>query len=191
MTSTKNLTDAELVSSFTLGNNRAFTILIDRNRDRVLKAIYQVTKDKYISDDIFQDVCIKVFEAIKNGNYQESGKFLPFILRIAHNHTLDCLRRNKQKSFVKTIDDWESLGNINISSPAADHKIVQRETRQLLETMIDRLPGKQRDVVILRSYREISFRKIAQLQQCNINTALGRMRYGLQGLRKATAAALV
>src|SRR4051794_32316912 len=179
-----NLTDQQLVHLYVDGNADALATLVNRYKDRIYTAIYLLVKDKYMAEDLFQDVFIRIIDTLKSGRYIEEGKFLPWALRIAHNMCVDHFRKVKRSPSIMTSDDRDIFEVLNFSEPGADHKIMQNQIHDKIRKMIDLFPEDQREVIILRHYADLSFKEIAELTKCSINTALGRMRYGLINMRK-------
>ena len=141
-------------------------------------------KDSYLAEDLFQDVFIKIIDTLQNKRYTEEGKFLPWALRIAHNLCVDYFRKVKRTPTIKTSDDKDIFEIIHLSEDAPDTKMMQSQSHERVRLMLDLLPEEQREIIILRHYANLSFKEIAQITNCSINTALGRMRYGLINLRK-------
>lgn len=179
-----NLTDQQLIRLYIDGNTNALATLVNRYKDRIYTSIYLLVKDKYMAEDLFQDVFIRIIDTVKGGRYTEEGKFLPWALRIAHNMCVDHFRRVKRAPSIKTSDDRDIFEVLNFSEPSAETKMMQTQSHERVRKMIDMLPDDQREVIILRHYAELSFKEIADLTKCSINTALGRMRYGLINMRK-------
>ena len=144
-------------------------------------------KDTYLAEDLFQDVFIKIIDTLKNKRYTEEGKFLPWALRIAHNLCVDYFRKVKRTPAIKTSDDQDIFEVINVSQEAPDQKLMRGESHEKVRRMLDLLPEEQREIIVLRHYANLSFKEIAEITNCSINTALGRMRYGLINLRKMMA----
>src|SRR5574338_172348 len=184
MKSLTNLPDQQLIHLFMGGDASALEILIVRHKDKIYTSIFLLVKDKYLAEDIFQDVFIRVIDTIRSGRYTEEGKFLPWAMRIAHNLCVDHFRKVKRTPAIKTGDDRDIFEVINFSEDGVDRRMMQRQSHDRVREMLDRLPEDQREVIILRHYAELSFKEIAALTDCSINTALGRMRYGLINLRK-------
>ncbi len=184
MKSLTNLSDQQLIHLFMDGDSEALENLIIRHKDKIYTSILLLVKDKYLAEDIFQDVFIRVIDTIRCGRYTEEGKFLPWAMRIAHNLCVDHFRKVKRTPTIKTGDDRDIFEVINFSEDGIDRRMMQRQSHDRVREMLDRLPQDQREVIILRHYAELSFKEIAALTQCSINTALGRMRYGLINLRK-------
>jgi RNA polymerase sigma factor (sigma-70 family) len=184
MKSLINHTDHQLIQLFLENDLRALEVLILRHKDRLYTSIMFLVKDKHLAEDISQDVFIKIIDTIRAGGYKEEGKFLPWALRIAHNLCVDHFRKIKRKPVVKTSDDHDIFELINIAEDGADVQMMKHQSHSSVRKMLELLPEEQREVIILRHYAELSFKEIAQLTNCSINTALGRMRYGLINLNK-------
>jgi len=182
--SLRQKTDHELIQNFQDGNLNALEILVLRHKDKMYTSILFLVKDKYLAEDIFQDVLIKIIDTIRGGRYTEEGKFLPWAMRIAHNLCVDHFRKVKRTPAIKTSDDRDIFEVINFTEEGADEKMMKRQSHEKVRQMLDLLPEDQREVIILRHYADLSFKEIASLTNCSINTALGRMRYGLINLRK-------
>jgi RNA polymerase sigma-70 factor (ECF subfamily) len=184
MNSLRKKTDHELIHDFQDGDLNALETLILRHKDKMFTSILFLVKDKYLAEDIFQDVLIKIIDTIRGGRYTEEGKFLPWAMRIAHNLCVDHFRKVKRTPAIKTSDDRDIFEVINFTEEGADVKMMKRQSHERVRQMLDLLPEDQREVIILRHYADLSFKEIASLTNCSINTALGRMRYGLINLRK-------
>lgn len=184
MNSLRQKTDHELIQYFQDGNLNALEVLVLRHKDKMYTSILFLVKDKYLAEDIFQDVLIKIIDTIRGGRYTEEGKFLPWAMRIAHNLCVDHFRKVKRTPAIKTSDDRDIFEVINFTEDGADVKMMKRQSHDRVRQMLDLLPDDQREVIILRHYADLSFKEIASLTNCSINTALGRMRYGLINLRK-------
>jgi RNA polymerase sigma factor (sigma-70 family) len=182
-----NLTDQQLIHLYMDGNAEALSTLVMRYKDKIYTSIYLLVKDKYLAEDIFQDVFIRVIDTLKGGRYTEEGKFLPWAMRIAHNMCVDHFRKVKRSPSIKTSDDRDIFEVLNFAEAGADQRMMQGQSHERVRRMIDMLPEDQREVIIMRHYADLSFKEIADLTKCSINTALGRMRYGLINLRKMMA----
>jgi RNA polymerase sigma-70 factor (ECF subfamily) len=169
------------------GDTDALSTLVTRYKDRIYTSIYLLVKDKYLAEDLFQDVFIRIIDTLKGGRYTEEGKFLPWALRIAHNLCVDHFRKVKRSPSIKTSDDRDIFEVLNFSEPSAETRMMQSQSHDRVRRMIDLLPEDQREVIIMRHYADLSFKEIADLTKCSINTALGRMRYGLINMRKMMA----
>ena len=179
-----NLTDQQLIHMYMEGDADALATIVMRYKDKIYTSIYLLVKDKYLAEDIFQDVFIRVIDTLKGGRYTDEGKFLPWAMRIAHNMCVDHFRKVKRTPTIKTSDDRDIFEVLNFSEPGADQRIMAGQSHERVRKMVDMLPEDQREVIILRHYADLSFKEIADLTKCSINTALGRMRYGLINLRK-------
>jgi RNA polymerase sigma-70 factor (ECF subfamily) len=184
MKTLEHVSDTELIRSFQEGDTEAFEVLIYRYKDKIYSSILFFVKDNYLAEDLFQDVFIKIINTLKNKRYTEEGKFLPWALRIAHNLCVDYFRKVKRTPAIKTSDNKDIFDVINIYEDGADQKIMQSQSHDRVRMMLELLPEEQREIIVLRHYANLSFKEIAQITNCSINTALGRMRYGLINLRK-------
>ena len=185
--SLRTKTDHELIQNFQDGDLNALETLVLRHKDKMYTSILFLVKDKYLAEDIFQDVLIKIIDTIRGGRYTEEGKFLPWAMRIAHILCVDHFRKVKRTPAIKTSDDRDIFEVINFTEEGADEKMMKRQSHERVRQMLELLPEDQREVIILRHYADLSFKEIASLTNCSINTALGRMRYGLINLRKMMA----
>ena len=179
-----NLTDQQLVHLYVNGDAEALSALVTRYKDKIYTSIYLLVKDKYLAEDIFQDVFIRVIDTLKGGRYVDEGKFLPWAMRIAHNLCVDHFRKVKRTPTIKTSEDRDIFESLNFSEAGADQRMMNNQSHDKVRKMIDMLPEDQREVIILRHYADLSFKEIAEMTGTNINTALGRMRYALLNLRK-------
>jgi RNA polymerase sigma-70 factor (ECF subfamily) len=184
MKTLEQVADLDLIRSFQAGDTEAFDVLVTRYKDRIYSSILFFVKDTYLAEDLFQDVFIKIIDTLKNKRYTEEGKFLPWALRIAHNLCVDYFRKVKRTPAIKTSDDQDIFEVINVSQEAPDQKLMRGESHEKVRRMLDLLPEEQREIIVLRHYANLSFKEIAKITNCSINTALGRMRYGLINLRK-------
>ncbi|WP_443657567.1 sigma-70 family RNA polymerase sigma factor [Chitinophaga sedimenti] len=178
------LNDEQLITLFKKGHSSALEELVYRHKDKLYTSIVLLVKDAFLAEDIFQDTFIKVIDTIRAGRYTEKGKFLPWAMRIAHNLCVDHFRKIKRTPLIKTSDDKDIFNVLSFSESSAEEKMITRQSHDSVRKMLDLLPEEQREVIILRHYAELSFKEIADLTQVSINTALGRMRYGLINLRK-------
>lgn len=178
------ISDSELVSMYINGNEEAFKELLLRHKNRVFTTINLIVKDRYLAEDLMQETFIKAIKTIKSGNYNEEGKFLPWILRIGHNLAIDTFRRSKRYPTVLMEDGTNVFDTLDFAvAPAEDRQVVQ-DSIDKLKHHIQELPESQKQVLIMRSYLEMSFKEIAEATGVSINTALGRMRYALINLKK-------
>lgn len=179
------MSDTELILSFQEeGNIGAFETLVNRYKEKVFTSILFFVKDSYLAEDLFQDVFIKIIDTLRNKRYSEEGKFLPWALRIAHNLCVDYFRKIKRTPAIRTSDDKDIFEVLQLTEEGPDSKLVRGQSHERVRRMLDLLPEEQREIIILRHYANMSFKEIAQITNCSINTALGRMRYGLINLRK-------
>ncbi len=176
--------DSELISSYIRGSEKAFEKLVLRHKNKVFTTIYLIVKDQYIAEDLLQDTFIKAVDTIRSGRYNEEGKFLPWIVRIAHNLAIDYFRRDKRYPNVVFEDGSTVFNTLEFAEDSVEAVQIRRETHEHLRELIQRLPEQQRQVLIMRHYEEMSFQEIADATGVSINTALGRMRYALINLRK-------
>ena len=184
MKTMNTLQDQQLIQMFLDGNTEALSSLIDRYKEKIFTSIFLLVKDKYLAEDLFQDTFIKVIDTLNSGRYKDEGKFLPWVMRIGHNLCVDHFRKVKRTPAIKTSDDHDIFEVLNFSAPGADVKMMQGQSHDRVSKMLDMLPEDQKEVIVMRHYAELSFKEIAKLTDCSINTALGRMRYGLINLRK-------
>jgi RNA polymerase sigma-70 factor (ECF subfamily) len=175
------LSDAQLITAFLAGNKPAFETLLLRHKDRIYTAIYLLVKDRERAEDLFQDCFLKILTTLQSGRYNEQGKFLPWAMRVAHNLCMDFFRRRKPAVDMEKV---EFLLENTDGNNDADAACEQAQTENSLRGLLEKLPAEQQKVVLLRIYGELSFKEIAEITGVSINTALGRMRYGLLNLRK-------
>lgn len=187
MQHTRNLSDAALIALYQGGDNKAIEILIARYKDKLYTAVYMLVKDQYLAEDIFQEAFLKIIRTIKSGAYSEQGKFLPWALRVGHNLCMDHFRRVRLQIPVTTEDGREIPDLLHLAHTNGGERLEEAQTSQSVRKLIESLPDEQREVVTLRIYGELSFKEIAEQTNVSINTALGRMRYGLINLRKKIA----
>ena len=180
----QSMTDTQLVIQFQDGNMSAFEALIARYQDKLYSSILFLVKDKYLAEDMFQETFIRIIDTLRNKRYNEEGKFLPWALRIAHNLCVDHFRKVKRTPSILTGDNQDIFEVINVVEETAEQRMMRRQTHDTMYAMLDKLPEEQREVIVLRHFGDMSFKDIARLTNCSINTALGRMRYGLINLRK-------
>ena len=179
------LSDQELLNNHVWGDESAIWQLIDRHRRRVSDYIRMMVKDRDLADDIFQETFIKVIRVIDEGRYTDNGKFLSWVLRIAHNQVIDHFRQMKQVGKVTEADaGYDILNTMKFSSRTVEDQIIDAQIESQVRAMVDALPEEQREVVMMRYFSGMSFKEIAEHTDVSINTALGRMRYALINLRK-------
>ena len=184
MRTAEQATDTELIRAFQEGDTASFETLIYRYKDKIYSSILFFVKDTYLAEDLFQDVFIKIIDTLKNKRYTEEGKFLPWALRIAHNLCVDYFRKVKRTPTIRTSDNKDIFELIQITEEGAESKLMQGQSHERVRRMLELLPEEQREIIVLRHFANLSFKEIAQITNCSINTALGRMRYGLINLRK-------
>ena len=178
------LSDSCLISLYIKGNEEALSVLIDRYKSRIFTTIYFIVKDKYTAEDLLQDVFIKTIKTIKCGKYNEQGKFLPWIVRVAHNQAIDHFRKEKRNPRITLQDGSDIFNCLKFSEDFTEPNNLTKKTVQYIKKIIYELPEKQREVLVMRHYMQMSFQEIAESTKVSINTALGRMRYALISLRK-------
>jgi RNA polymerase sigma-70 factor (ECF subfamily) len=185
MRSTNNLSDQELIQLFKNGDTNALEDLINRHKQRIFTSIFILIKDKSLAEDIFQDVFIKIIDTLRSGGYTDEGKFLPWALRIAHNMCVDHFRKVKRgPAVLNNSEEYDIFETLDLSEEGAEGQIMNTERNETLRKLLDSLPQDQREVIVLRHFANLSFKEIAEKTNCSINTALGRMRYGLINIRK-------
>ena len=179
------LSDRALLNNYLLGDRSAISELIERHSLRVRNYIGMMVRDDDVADDIFQETFIKAVKVIDEGRYVDSGKFLSWVLRIAHNRVLDHFRREKSSRQINESEaGYDMLGTMRFSEPTTEDDIVRTEVELAVRELIGELPEEQQEVVRLRYYSKLSFQEIAEHTEVSINTALGRMRYALINLRR-------
>ncbi|MES2387683.1 MAG: sigma-70 family RNA polymerase sigma factor [Bacteroidota bacterium] len=178
------LSDATLITLYKNGDEKAFEQLVLRHKSRIYSTIYLIVKDRYTAEDLLQETFIKVIEIVKGGRYLEEGKFLPWVVRIAHNLAIDRFRREKRYPTIVTEDGAPLFEALSFADDSEESVRMRKETHLFLRSAIQQLPEAQREVLILRHFANMSFQEIAENTGVSINTALGRMRYALINLRK-------
>lgn len=182
---TQVLSDRVLLGHYLAGDSSAISQLIERHSRRVRDYIRMMVKDRDLAEDIFQETFIKVVRVIDEGRYVDSGKFLSWVLRIAHNQVIDHFRSQKQDKSVSESDaGYDVLGTLRFAEPTVEDRIVSEQIAEEVRGLVDLLPEEQREVVRMRYYANLSFKEIAEQTGVSINTALGRMRYALINLRR-------
>ena len=181
----KNLTpDSKLVSNYIQGNEASLEILIKRHQQRLFSFIYSKVKNKDITEDIFQDTFIKVIRTLKKGNYNEEGKFLPWVVRISHNLIIDHFRKSNRMPAFRNTDEFDIFSVLGDGVLNIEKKIIKEQIHADVRELINELPEEQKQVLVMRMYNDMSFNEISENTGVSINTALGRMRYALINLRK-------
>jgi len=184
MNSNSNNQDPFLVSSYIDGNQKSLEKLINKYRPKIFNFIQSKVSNRDISEDIFQETFIKVIDTLKRGLYNEEGKFISWVMRIAHNLIVDHFRKSSRIKFFKSRDDFDVFKLISDDIPNIENTIINEQVNIDLNKMILELPYDQREVIEMRLFREMSFKEISELTNVSINTALGRMRYAIINLRK-------
>lgn len=176
--------DSILVKNYIEGDEKSLEVLINRHNQRITSFIYSKVLDRDIAEDIFQDTFIKVIKTLKKGSYNEEGKFLPWVMRIAHNLIIDFFRKNRRMPKFESSDDFNIFSVISDDKLNAESQIIKNQIDSDLTVLIDELPEDQKEVLLMRIYKDMSFKEISENTGVSINTALGRMRYALINLRK-------
>jgi len=176
--------DQELVHLYITGKEAGLVELIRRHKSKIYTSIYLLVKDTDLAEDIFQDTFIKVIGTLKAGKYNEEGKFLPWVIRIAHNLVIDHFRKEKRTPVIANVDGFDIFEVLKFYDENMEDKMVREQTHIDLKNMIHLLPSEQKEVLIMRHYCDLSFKEISDITNVSINTALGRMRYALSNLRK-------
>jgi RNA polymerase sigma-70 factor (ECF subfamily) len=178
------ISDQELISKYLAGQESALEKLIRRHKSRVFAYILMVVKDKELAEDLFQDTFIKVINTFRSGQYKEEGKFIQWVMRIAHNLIIDFFRKAKRIPIVENSDDYDIFDKVRIPVESVEDQLITEQIHRDVKKLIDYLPKEQKEVLVMRHYGDMSFKDIAEVTNVSINTALGRMRYALINLRK-------
>jgi len=176
--------DSSLVKSYIEGNEHSLEILIKRHQQRLYSFIYSKIQDRDLTEDVFQDTFIKVIRTLKKGNYNEEGKFLPWVMRISHNLIIDHFRKSNRMPTFKNTDEFDIFSVLGDGNLNAEKKIIQEQIYSDVRDLVKELPEEQKEVLIMRMYKDMSFKEISENTGVSINTALGRMRYALINMRK-------
>ena len=179
-----HVSDAALISAYIQGEDKAFEALVKRSKSKVFTSIYLIVKDRYVAEDLLQETYIKAIDVIRSGRYNEEGKFLPWVARIAHNLAIDYFRKEKRYPTIVLEDGSKVFNSFDFAEDSAEDLQMKSDQIAHVREMIKKLPEEQREVLVLRHYEELSFQEIAEQTGVSINTALGRMRYALINLRK-------
>jgi len=181
----KNLIpDSTLVSNYIQGDEASLAVLIEKHQQRLYSFIYSKIQDRDITEDIFQDTFIKVIRTLKKGNYNEEGKFLPWVMRISHNLVIDYFRKSNRMPSFKNTDEFDIFSVLSDGNLNAEKQIIQEQIFSDVRELVQELPDEQKEVLIMRMYKDMSFKEISENTGVSINTALGRMRYALINMRK-------
>jgi RNA polymerase sigma factor (sigma-70 family) len=178
------ISDQELIGKYLAGHEPALEKLIRRHKSRVFAYILMVVKDKELAEDLFQDTFIKVINTFRSGQYKEEGKFIQWVMRIAHNLIIDFFRKAKRIPIVENNDDYDIFDKVRIPVESVEDQLITEQIHRDVKKLIDYLPKEQKEVLVMRHYGDMSFKDIAEVTNVSINTALGRMRYALINLRK-------
>ena len=178
------ISDEELIIQYIHGNEACLRTLINRHQSRIFTSIYLLVKDRCLAEDIFQDTFVKVINTLKKGQYEEQGKFVPWVMRIAKNLVLDHFRKTSRLPQITDSEGNDIFDTLDIADENGEDKLVKEEIQEQVKHLIQQLPAEQREVLVLRHYAHLSFKEIAELTNTNVNTALGRMRYALMNMRK-------
>lgn len=177
--------DSILVKEYIQGNEKSLEVLVMRHKSRVYNFIYSKVYDRDLSEDIFQDTFIKVIKTLKKGKYNEEGKFLPWLMRIAHNLIIDHFRKsNRMPKFESKDMEFDIFSLLKDSDRNAESQLIVDQISNDVRRLLDELPIDQKEVVLMRLYKDMSFKEIAENTNVSINTALGRMRYAIINLRR-------
>ena len=182
--SIKVKSDEQLISSYLAGSEKSLNIVINRHRSRLLYFILSKVNDISLAEDIFQDTYIKVINNLKRGMYNEQGKFISWVTRIAHNLIIDYYRKIKKNKFVRSNESYNIFDFVSDTEQSKEDLMINERISSELKLLINYLPENQKNVLKMRFYSNMSFAEIAESQNLSINTALGRMRYALINLRK-------
>ncbi|MCX6266402.1 MAG: sigma-70 family RNA polymerase sigma factor [Bacteroidetes bacterium] len=178
------ISDQELIGKYLAGHESALEQLIRRHKNRVFAYVFMVVKDKELAEDLFQDTFIKVINTFRSGQYKEEGKFIQWVMRIAHNLIIDYFRKAKRIPIVENNDDYDIFDKVRIPVESVEEQLITEQIHRDVKKLIDFLPKEQKEVLVMRHYGDMSFKDIAEVTNVSINTALGRMRYALINLRK-------
>ena len=180
-----SMNDDQLVKAYAQGNNEAFDTLLSRHRERVYNYIVRIVRNEDVANDIFQDTFVKAITNIRRGRYTDSGKFPAWISRIAHNLIIDYFRQEKSENLQSCdIDEVDLLNRKDLSEATVEDLLITEQIHDDVRMLIDDLPEAQREVLLMRYYRNMSFKEIAEATGVSINTALGRMRYAILNMRR-------
>lgn len=178
------LPDAVLVKNYISGDESALASLINRHQSKIYGFIYSKVNDRDLSDDIFQDTFIKVIKTLKTKSYNEEGKFVPWVMRIAHNLVIDHFRKASKMPLQRETETYSVFNYMTDSTPTIENVLITEQVEADLTRLLDELPADQKEVLVMRMYQDLSFKEIADITGVSINTALGRMRYAILNLRK-------
>lgn len=178
------ISDALLVQDYIAGKEEALATLIKRHESKIYGFIYSKVSDRDVSNDIFQDTFIKVIKTLKSNSYNEEGKFLPWVMRISHNLVIDYFRKNKKMPMYRETEEFSVFSIMTDDSLTIENQLIANQVELDIQKLIEELPEDQKEVLIMRMYKDMSFKEISEITGVSINTSLGRMRYALMNLRK-------
>lgn len=179
-----HVSDDLLITQYLNGDESGLKQLITRYEQKLYTSIFVLVKKRDLAEDLLQETFIKIINTLRQGRYQEEGKFIGWAMRIAHNLVIDYFRKDSRMRMVRDTDEYRITDNLQITEHCAEKQIIKQQTHNRLKVLIDMLPYEQREVLIMRHYADLSFKEIADITQTSINTCLGRMRYALINLRK-------
>lgn len=179
-----HISDRELLHHYVHGNEACLEMLIKRHKSKIFTSIYLIVQDRYIAEDIFQETFIKVVQVLRSDRYKEEDKFLPWVMRIARNMSIDYFRKTRRNVMITGEDGEDIFARMEIAEPNKEEQLIGNQTSKTVRQLIEQLPEEQKMVLVLRQYAGLSFKEIAAMTDVSINTALGRMRYALTNLRK-------
>jgi RNA polymerase sigma factor (sigma-70 family) len=180
----QQISDQELIVHYLQGNEACLEMLVKRHKSKIYTSIYLVVQNRYLAEDLFQETFIKIIHTLRTDKYNDEGKFLPWAIRIARNLAIDHFRKMKKLPTIVSPDGEDIFRSMNILEENREDQMMRKQTEKHVRDMIKKLPEEQREVIILRHYADLSFKEIADITGVSINTALGRMRYALNNLRK-------
>ncbi len=181
----RHLSDEQLVVLYAAGDNSAFDTIITRHQNRLFNYIYYIVKQQDLAEDIFQETFIKAIVTIQNGRYTDTGKFAAWLTRIAHNLIIDYYRQEKNIQKISNSDyEQDIFNNLDLAESTIEEEWIAHQTFEEIKEFVDALPENQREVILMRFYKDMSFKEIAEATDVSINTALGRMRYAVMNMRK-------
>jgi len=183
----QQISDSKLVKNYIDGDEKSLEVLILKHKQKIFGFVYSKVSDRHIAEDVFQDTFIKVIHTLKRGKYNEEGKFLPWVMRIAHNLVIDHYRKTSRMPRFNRTDDFDIFTVLGDDSMNIESKIIQTQLYGQITGIIKDLPKDQREVLKMRIYNELSFKEISENTGVSINTVLGRMRYALINMRKLVA----
>ena len=181
---TQTISDQELIKRYIAGHESALEKLVRRHKNRIFAYILMIVKDKELAEDLFQDTFIKVINTIRSGQYKEEGKFIQWVMRIAHNLIIDYFRKAKRIPVIENRDEYDIFDKVRLPVESVEEMMITEQIHKDVKRLIEYLPKEQKEVLVMRHYGDMSFKDIAEVTNVSINTALGRMRYALINLRK-------